>query len=154
MVAKLLIWMMRVTYVEMKPLRSLYAFYVAILVGFFRMEDDIEITKQKKKKKLQRKCFFSWILLSIRYSRLVILYSSVMAKIWFAESQLNWTSVICDCCNEGWCSDGKFVANHFCFIAKCIHLSLMNNIICNIYTQWIYALGLLNRWRGLNLTNI
>lgn len=35
----------------MKPLRSLYAFYVAILVGFFRMEDDIEITKQKKKKK-------------------------------------------------------------------------------------------------------
>lgn len=42
----------------MKPLRSLYAFYVAILVGFFRMEDDIEITKQKKKKKTAKEMFF------------------------------------------------------------------------------------------------
>lgn len=50
--------MMRVTYVEMKPLRSLYAFYVAILVGFFRMEDDIEITKQKKKKTAKEMFFF------------------------------------------------------------------------------------------------
>lgn len=45
----------------MKPLRSLYAFYVAILVGFFRMEDDIEITKQKKKKKKTAKEMFFFL---------------------------------------------------------------------------------------------
>lgn len=62
-------------------------------------------------------------LLSIWYSRLVILYSSLIAKIWFTETLLTIPYSVID--------------------SMQIDL-LMSKIICNIHTQWFYALKLFN----------